>query len=309
MSQRRLTPVLLTLVLVAWFAALVSPTTHSEVGVIAPPAPAGSVLSGPYVMGTIVDDGDPVPGAWHRLTSDPAHSVLNPEGEANGDGEPSFVLDPVSGFPFITWARSTPQGFDVVGSAFVNGAWTTPQVLAGSPADELDPSAFLDDAGNVHVVYWVDDGPTKAVYHVQAPPDLSVWSVPARVSAPGEAACRPAGAVYGGVVRVTYEVHTLGFGSTPRNVVLAKQDGTGFVPEIIAVTNNTSDVRPQVHTQSGRVWVEWIDSHGASDLEGEMAWTRLDAQGQWEPKRYESFSTRAERDLLLRATIRLKALQ
>lgn len=277
----------------------------AEVGIA--PGPSASPTSGLYKL-AIIDDGEPIGTAWHRFTSDPSRVVLNPEGEANGDGEPSFVFNRVSGLPIVAWARNSAQGFDVVVSVFTNGVWSAPSVVAGSPANELDPDVFLDPAGNIHLVYWVANGVNQTVFHVEAPSDASSWSAPEQVSAPGEAACRAVGIVHGGVVRVAYEVHAGGYGTAPRNVVLARNDGSGFVPEVIAVTNNTSDVRPSVHCHSGELWVDWVDAHGVTEFEGETAWVRLAGNGSWEPIRYEPFTSRLERDLTVRATIRLEAV-
>lgn len=208
----------------------------------------------------------------------------------------------------MAWSRNSPQGFDVVVSVFTNGAWSTPSVVAGSSADELDPDVFLDPAGHLHIVYWVNDGATQSAFHVEAPPTASGWSTPEMVSEPGEAACRPVGIVHGGALRVAYEVHAGGFGTSPRNVVLSRKDGSGFLPEVIAVTNNTSDVRAGVHSLSGALWVDWIDAHGPTEFDGEVAWMRLDANGSWESAHYEPFNNGLERDLTTRATIRLRAV-
>lgn len=266
-----------------------------------------AVARGPYKIG-IVDDATPIGSIWHQYSSDPRRAVLNPEGVANGDGEPSFVLNSGSGLPIVAWARNSVQGFDVVISAFTGGAWSTPYVVAGSTANELDPEVFLDPAGNVHLVYWVDTGTSQTVFHVQADPNLTSWSAPQPVSGPGEAACRPVGIVHGGIVRVVYEVHTAGYGTAPRSVVLTRKDGSNFVAEVIATTNNTSDVWPAVHSQSGALWVDWVDAHGTTEFEGEMAWVRLGANGSWEPVNYEPFDNRLERDFTTRATIRLDAV-
>ena len=280
----------------------------AEVGVSLEAVTVNSTVArGPYKI-SIVDDGTPFGFAWSQYSSDPRRAVLNPEGTANGDGEPSFVRNTVSGLPIVSWARNSAQGFDVVVSAFANGAWSTPYVVAGSAANELDPDVFLDAAGIVHIVYWVDDGTSQTVFHVQASSSLTGWSAPEPVSGPGEAACRPVGIVHAGVVRVVYEVHTGGYGTAPRAVVLTRKEGANFVAEVIATTNNTSDVRPAVHSQSGELWVDWVDAHGSTEFEGEMAWLRLAANGSWEPVSYEPFGNRLERDLTTRATIRLDAV-
>jgi len=155
--------------------------------------------------------------------------------------------------------------------------------------------------------YWVD-GTTPQVFHTVAPPDLSSWSAPVLVSQPGVAACRPAGAFYNGVLRVAYEVHNFGSGNTPRQVVLARCEAGAFTTEVVAMTNNLGEVRPQVHSHAGHLWVDWVDTE-TTGSSGELAWTRQNAQGQWEAIRYEPFANREQRDYLVRGGARLKAIE
>ena len=281
--------------------------THAEVG--AAPFP-GSIAPRAvlYTIAAIGDDPDPFTGIWATYNQNvPGRIILNPGGNANGDGAPSSVVDASGDLIVVAWSRHSAAGFDVVVSRFLDGAWTTLQVVAGdSSVDELDPQLTLGPDGTVHMFYWVN-GPTPQVFYTHAPADLSTWTSPVLVSQGNQPSCRPAGAFYGGVLRVAYEVHDFGFGNSPRQIVLARQDGAGFTPEIVALTNNLGEVRPQIHSQSGRVWIDWVDAETSGS--GEVAWTRLDAQGQWEPLRYEPFASVEQRDYLVRGGVRMKALQ
>jgi hypothetical protein len=259
-------------------------------------------------LAVIGDDPVPFNAVWRVFAPGaPGRVILNPEGEANGDGPPSVVIDPATGLAVVAWSRNSATGFDVVISRLENGAWTTPQVVIGSPAHELDPQLVLDASGNIHLLYWVD-GATPQVFHTQAPSDLSSWSAPVLVSQPEQAACRPAGAMLQGVLHVAYEVHDFGFGNSPRQVVLARFANGSFVPEVVSITNNLGEVRPQVHAHAGHLWVDWIDAETTGGS-GELAWSRVDAQGHWEPIRYEAFANREQRDYLVRGGVRMKAIQ
>lgn len=257
----------------------------------------------PYVM-SVIEDADPISRVWAPLTAAGSAFVpINTSGFENGDGPPSVLYNPVSGLGMVAWAANSPTGFDVVLSVFRDGAWSAPEVLAGDVADELDPFLFVDpDDGSVHLVYWVDTLP-RQVMHREAPADLSAWSDPVRVSQPGEEACRPAGVVHGGVVRVAYEAHNFGYGQTPRQIVLARREGAAFIPEIVAVSDYAGEIRPQPHVHAGRFWVDWIDA------DNEAAWIRLDASGTWEPARREPFNGALDREFLIRRAIQLKAVQ
>jgi len=207
----------------------------------------------------------------------------------------------------VAWARNSASGFDVVISRFDNGTWSVPEVVVDTAANALDPQLVLDTSGNIHMIYWVD-GATPQVFHVQAPADLSSWSAPVLVSQPGQPACRPAGAIFQGILRVAYEVHDFGFGNAPRQVVLARFDSGAFVPEVVAITNNLGDVRPEVHAHAGRLWVDWVDTETTGGS-GEVAWTQLDAQGHWQPIQYAPFGNPEQRDYLVRGGVRMQAIQ
>jgi hypothetical protein len=280
---------------------------HAEVGTFWTTGhPTASFVG--YKFLAIGDDPDPINQVWRQYS--PAGSgrvVLNPEGEANGDGMPSMLMDPISGLLAVAWPRNSATGFDIVISRFDNGAWTAPQVVAGTSANELDPQLVLGTDGTIHLLYWVD-GATPQVFHTQAPVDLSSWSAPLVVSQPGQAACRPAGVLFQGVLRVVYEVHDFGYGNTPRQVVLARLLDGAFVPEVVSITNNLGEVRPQVHAHAGRLWVDWVDAETTGGS-GEVAWIRLNAQGHWESIQYETFVSPEQRDYLVRGAVRMQAIQ
>jgi hypothetical protein len=279
---------------------------YAEVGAVWSPGAPSTKLVG-YKMQAIGDDPDPVDTLVWRPFSPPASGrvVLNPGGEANGDGAPSLLMDATSSLLVAAWSRNSVAGFDIVTSQFVDGAWTTPQVIVAGATNDLDPQLVQDAAGVIHLFYWAD-GASPQVFDTQTA-DLSSWSTPQLVSQPGEIAVRPAAAVYQGVLRVAYEVHDFGYGNSPREVVLSRFDGAAFVTEVVAMTNNLGTVSPQVHAHSGHLWVDWIDAQNAGA--GEVAWTRLDAQGHWEPIHYAPFASAVERDYFVRGGVRMQAIQ
>jgi len=283
---------------------LVSLPCSAEVGVSMSQRAEGDQINGVYILSSITEDPDPTSGFWARYNPDSvSRFILNDQGEVNGDGKPTSVLNPVSGSPIVAWARNDAAGFDVVLSTFAGGAWTTPVVLAGSTDDELDPFLLVDPTdGTVHLLYWVDDSWPR-VMHREAPADLSSWSVPVQVSSPAEFAARPAAALHLGDLHVVYEAHTLGLGGTPRQIILAVRNGGSFTSELLATTGFEGENWPRVHSGSNRVWVDWID---AGD---EMSWTRQIAAGSWSPFEAESFSGLEQREFHVRGTIKGLALE
>ena len=197
---------------IALAVGLIVPTvSRAEVGVAMTLGSPGPRIA--YILGVIEDGPDPITNiTWRPLGSGTSgRVVLNPQGEANGDGAPDDPLQSGDRLDRGSWARSSAGGFDVVVSQFVDDAWTVPLVVVGSASQELDPHLVLAPDGTVHLFYWVE-GATRQVFQVTAPADLSSWSAPVLVSQPGESACRPAGAFHNGVLHVSYEVHNFGNG-------------------------------------------------------------------------------------------------
>jgi hypothetical protein len=282
------------------FAVLLGSGALAEVGVVVHPNGAVSA----YVEQGIVDDPDPISSAWiphHPVSS--GRIALNPDGAASGDGDPSLITSPASGFAVAAWARNTPGGYDIVVSRFESSAWTPPQVVADSAADELDPHLVVDpNDGSIHLLYWIDDGEPRIV-HRQAPSDLSSWSAPVQVSEPDSDACRPWGVFHDGALHVVYEGHDLGLGTAPRRIVLAIREEQAFSSEILTTTQYAGENRPQAHSADGTLWVDWID------LEWEMAWIRQLPTGAWGPVEVEYFQTPEEREFHVRGLIRSHALK
>jgi hypothetical protein len=258
-----------------------------------------------YIFGSIEEDGDPIDLSWLRYSgSSSTRFVLNEQGYANQDGAPSMMIAGTPRQSIVVWSRNSVQGYDVVLSRFETGAWTTPDLLAGNAAlDELDPALVLDPAsGDVHMFYWENDA-TPRVMHRWTDSSLTNWSAAEQVSAPGEAACRPAGVFHDGVLQVSYEVHDYGFNQTPRQVVVAVKTGAVWTPEVVAISNFAGKLAPQVHSHTGRLWIDWNDS------DSEVSWTRRNELGAWEQLRYVTYLNLEARDYHVRGAVRTQASQ
>lgn len=287
---------------ILWVVLLLIPFTRVDAEVAMQSTDSGN---GPVsVLSTriIIEDDEPIGSAWQALSGSTGDTVLNGDGDQNGDGEPSIVLHPETGEAIAAWAKPGPGSYDIVLSRTSSGAWTAPEVLAGSSADELDPYLVIDPTdGSVHLLYWIHDAGPR-VMHRQSPADLSSWSAAVQVSLPGEIAVRPAAAFAQGSLKVVYERHDLGYGSTPRQIVLATKVGSSFSTESVGVSYEIAESWPEFHARGGRLWIDWI--HGQDT----MAWTACGPAG-WEATQFEAFSGTEDRVFRVRSRIRVQALE
>ncbi len=256
-------------------------------------------FEGPYLL-TIIEDGNPIEGAWARLSWSSSRVVLNENGAVNGDGRPSVIFNPFSRLAVVTWGKSNGSGYDIVESHFENGTWTTPSIIVPDVTTSLDPepSLALDlQTGALHIVYVTNDSAPQ-VMHVEAPSDLSGWTPPVLVSEIGAAVLRPSAVIHQGNLVVAYEYHAMGIGTTPRQITIATEIGGGFSHETLETTHGSDPNRPKLHTAGGlTLWIDWID--GAND----MAWSTWHNVTGWGPTQIEPYTDIEDRDFYARQRI------
>lgn len=228
----------------------------------------GGTQSRLVVYGT-PSDPDPHVQTWTVLiNTDP--SVLNPQGDANGDGSPSFGLSlmdvPVP--PVFTWARQVaPGNHDPVYSQFVEGAWTTPIPIMTDPGDDLDPRWMQDAGGTIHAVWWRAGAGAAGgeVLYASRVAGSGSFSAAERVSRLGEAARAPAILVLpAGEVLVAYETDLAG---GTRNIVVASKAAppSVFQQETVAMSSHPGDATVELRSNADHTWVTWIDAEDCVD--------------------------------------------
>ncbi|HKY31606.1 MAG TPA: hypothetical protein VJV23_03635, partial [Candidatus Polarisedimenticolia bacterium] len=115
----------------------------------------------------------------------PAAQILNPLGDAGGDGAPSVVLHPLTGFPEAVWSSWDGQDHEIVWSRWNGAAWTTPLPLSQNTLQDLDPRLWIDAAGNRRIAWWRSGGPFDEVVIRILPPGETQWWMAYRLS-PGD---------------------------------------------------------------------------------------------------------------------------
>lgn len=279
-------------------------TVHAEVGVMIDPSGPTSTVSAQFILQTIVDDSEPVGIVWARFNGDTeVRKVLNDQGYANGDGNPSMIINAFSGKAVAVWARNSPSGYDIVLSRLENDVWSAQQVVADSAVDLLDPYLISDPSdGTHHLVYW-ERGTVARVMYSSAPADLSAWSTPVQVSGISEIACRPSAVLHGGELNVVYENHHNGLDTAPRQIVWSLEDQGIFTTQTLAMTYYADSNWPRINARDGELWIEWIDAETAFD------WIKMTSPGVWGSLLSEPFQTNEEKQFHVRGTIKSLAIQ
>ncbi len=87
---------------------------------------------------------------WKQVGAAESSSlVLNPDGDAQGDGRPDFAIDPQTGLPRAVWAAREGFDFEIVTSAFDGEAWSSPaRIHLAAGVDDLDPKIVFRRDGS-----------------------------------------------------------------------------------------------------------------------------------------------------------------
>ena len=233
---------------------------------------------------------NPVPHRWESMIHLEPEFVLNPGGDANGDGEPDFGFGDPSGTPVpptFVWARQvTPGNHDPVYAQFVGGAWTAPVVISSDPGDDLDPRWWQDATGTIHAVWWRHgaDGANDSVLYARRISGAPGFTTEELVSLSSESARAPSLVVRpDGTVLVGYETDA---GGGLKNIQVASKATllSAFQPVVLASTPFPEATTPEAERTSSHVWTTWIDSPtrvGYSEL----------INGIWSTPAFETYSS------------------
>ena len=144
------------------------------------------------------------------LAADPA-LVLNPGGDAFGDGRPVVAYDPVSGLPFVAWSARNRAGGErfIRVSHFDGQTWLDlGNVRRERGRDDVSPVLLVVDGDPL--VAWVDLSGQSSVWYSRS--QGGSWQAPVQAS--------PAAGAYGGPsLALTASDVVLGFASTDKRAV------------------------------------------------------------------------------------------
>jgi hypothetical protein len=138
-------------------------------------------------------------------------------------------------------------------------------MLTAGPEDEKDPRVFVNDAGVIYVIWWVD---VEQPYVMLTSRRLSLsnWDIPMRISPAQQSAVRPTVVQGNSTVWVAYERIAAGSIETSHSrelVILRRNGNDAFAVEQLVSSQESAALNPVLDFAAGRLHLTWRDSAAA----------------------------------------------
>lgn len=148
--------------------------------------------------------------------------------------------------------------------------------------DDLDPKIAIDGTGHRWVVWWRNGSPSSVLVTDRSVTGTS-WSSPETLSDPGDDASSPIITIHDSDPFVAFEIDA----SSGTDIAVTGGTGPDPWPEriIVANTGNAGDLDMRWHSESGELWLTWIDS---STQVGYVVYDA--ATDTWSVAAYESYT-------------------
>jgi hypothetical protein len=250
------------LTLLAALLCWVAPALRAEVSVVHRDANnrVGTVI---LSFSTINEDADPIPQVdvrWHLYRTVSVDAALNVTGDEREDGPPEVAFRRSSSWPVVAWAYSNGRDADIAFAEWTGDGWSSVEFLTSHTDDERDPRLFVGSNDEIFIV-WSVDGADPRVMMTSRSAGEAAWAIPVRVSPPGELVRRPTVTVFQGVVRVAYERQPNVGPTTSHELVVRRLEADAlFAEELVINVPRTDRSDPVLHSQSGRLWLDWKHS-------------------------------------------------
>lgn len=208
---------------------------------------------------SITEDADPVV-SWEPVADEwecGSGKLLNPAGDARGDGRPDVAIDPVTGWPLVTWAYWAGADYDIAFSEWEGEDWTEIDFITSDIENQLDPRSHIDDAGRVRTVWWEPVQSGKLYLAVREPGEV-LWGLPQLLPHSGR---RPSVVLDGDSVLVAFEED--GPHATQRVSVLTLLGSGGNQDVTLATTDRVDPLDVMIHEAAGVFWADWKQSDDA----------------------------------------------
>src|SRR5262245_882595 len=161
---------------------------------------------------------DPFPWSIYGPVPWPDGSVLNPDGDASGDGWPSFTINGVTYEVECAFTVNENGERELAYSETIAGVWQEIVHLTQTQGShEEDPAITTAPGGATRITYWRNSGVAE-VWMIERASQMASWSVPRKISTTTDPALHPSIASAFGKVHVGYEIDR---GNGTKDIVVA----------------------------------------------------------------------------------------
>lgn len=215
---------------------------------------------------------DPFGMSWQPYRDIPAFRMLNPDGEARGDGRPDIALPPTGPY-VVSWAWNAGSDHDIAVAQWTAEGWGPPLFLTAGPEDDLDPRLLVADNGILHLVWWTREN--QAIRFSTLLNDSNFWAVPSNVTTPEERGRRPSVAIWNDTIHVALERDSSQPDMAQEVVVKVRNPNGTFSDTTAARTRRIDRLDPVLHSESGWMWMDWKqgDDQFAFVVNGGEGWS------------------------------------
>lgn len=177
------------------------------------------------------------------------------------------------------------------------GEQVSSSVLTANTANDVDPRIAIASNGDVLVVWWRDLATDTVIYRKRALVS-GVWGAEHAVGAAYESGSHPRVAYADGKAWVTYQIQNAKTRSIGAQII---DDDPEPFRSIVVTTSYTGSLDVQLKSESGHLWITWIDSASRVGYAEYIYGKQL-----WSVPAYESFA--ADSAAAARARVRDRVL-
>ncbi len=207
--------------------------------------------------------------------------VLVVAGLATASDPPDSGVNPKSGYVETVDSCLVGSQYKIRHTIATNGEHVTIAFEAGA-SDDVRPRLAISSGGDTWVAWWRDGSPDGVLIRKRTYSSGN-WSGERVISRAGENGRNPSIVHDGTHPWVAYEAS--GPGETIVVVADITEDPVPVGLTDLATTSFTGDVDVQIRSESGHLWVTWIDS------ETNVGWCKYEyATGMWSVPGYESYA-------------------
>jgi hypothetical protein len=184
-------------------------------------------------------------------------AILLATAAAFGVDPPDLEINSLTGLVETVDATWSGSNFNVRYSVMSGvGSLASSTYLTTNAADDLDPRIAISATGDAYVAWWRDSANDKVLFRKKTYTN-GVWTSEQTIGLTAESNSRPRITIAGGSPWVAYQIQNTRSRSIGAQII---DDTPEPFRSILATTSFSGDLDVQIQSQSGHLWVTWVDT-------------------------------------------------